>query len=466
METAENYLIKINTYPQSRTLYARSVFKQFFEGRMPEDEFLCMDFVKDKKRVKVIKREGSKNPHHVYFKSLGRLGMIDSRDAEAYEICLPVLYSKTAQEIYSCHPKGTYIVAVKIIPLTQEEINYPGDIDFSSWRELKILELLTDYVSHGINPNLPFLYSYGTCRKTNPRIYENKNLVQEMKNWKKVSKLEKGRDTMDPNQKRQLTRLKNKTREFSTQSLLIFNEIADMDLAHWLDLNAKTMTPGHLESLVFQILAGLESVHDEGLLHLDLHLSNVLVSKTNDVIYYYNVAGESYYIPLEGCGLMKIWDFGRCIPVEHASYDEINRRIKKTYQSIVAYPKANAYEIIDENLEKDLHGYFKYVQSYDAMRILSAISTEVRKLTKRSEILPVLDMMDKMVDDAFEDISTGLLKKSKAEPKGTSQTLIKVHFPEKYRNFPETGILANPGKPFKLSKKDLEIAKKGGKSFM
>ena len=444
---------KTNTYPKARSIYVHHVLAEFFEGRSASDEYLCMDLALgvDGKTTRIIKREGSKNPKHVYFLSLGRLGDFDSRDAEAYKVCLPAVFNGKG---YYCVPGETNIFSVKIIPLTLEEVEFPWDLELASWRELKILEILAQYVENNINPNLPLLISYGICRNTNRKVFQNKNLIQEMRDWHTIKTLEKKEKKLKANDKRRLSRLKSRTREFSNQSLLVFNELASMDLTHFLRNNAKKMSPDELNSIIFQILAGLVSVHDEGIAHLDLHLSNVLIALVMDASYHYKVEGESYYVPLFERS-PRIWDFGRSILKEHGAFSEVSRKAKNTYRSVVASPKAKDEEIIEENLEKNINKYFQYIQSYDVVRICQDIAGETRELSKRKELQPILEKLDRIVDDAFYDIDVNLVSKNAGQPRGKATILIAKYFPE-YREFPKNGHVINSHVPFLLTKDSLE----------
>lgn len=162
--------------------------------------------------------------------------------------------------------------------------------------------------------------------------------------------------------------------------LLLINEKADYDLKYWCSFNR---TLDEWKSCFAQIFFGLWSLQFySGIIHNDLHWSNILVfkiSKGGGWIYQFN--DTKYYIKNEGF-LFVPWDFGMCSIHSHLITSSIKDPISCIdFLKILNTPfwiQKNYHNII---IPKDIISYCNFIQNSDPNHILDILSLSINFLS-------------------------------------------------------------------------------------
>jgi hypothetical protein len=444
--------------------------------------------------LSIVHNRKSKN----YYLVSRRLGDRDSMDGEAYEICKPepkrFYNEKTDLYVLYCNRYKTYIQAVKVVPLTIEEANNINDSKYSTWREIKMLKQATELVLKEHSPNLPMYYTYSICDQSMKEDYDNINILKHFENSENVSQLdlllkEINRIHKDLHGIKQYRELKQNLntiyqkylydftqgidldKRYSNKSVLIFNEISSFDFTHLMESDpAFVLRKEYILPSLFQVLHGLAALNKYyGIVHFDLHLSNVLVTKISTGSFnrwwHYRIGGTDYYIPNQGY-IFKIWDFGRANYIDYDNKSDIKIKTSKQFQRF--------FDFNIEDFEKHLNKTFnktsfrKYLYSFDVYRFFSAyyekliesvsefstkttkskdLSTSVPTVgissssgiskplnvltTKQINILPELSILKKIIDTAFNDIMYNMVntRLRKHVYQGNPANLIKEFFP-------------------------------------
>lgn len=328
------------------------------------------------------------------------------------------------------------------IPLTKADIAAKGDATLgSAWREVKILKILTAALTSRKCPNLPMYYHHATCTHTDTSQFENKNIRASFDKQAKVKALEKkdySAKGLTKIEKSLLKRLRRNTRAYTDQSLIVFNELSDMDLGAWIEESARIASIEQLEVLLFQILAGIKACHSNGIIHFDLHDQNVLVTTIDPGGYYrYLIKGKTYYIPLH-TELPKIWDFGRSLIVGSDSEDRIIKKALDYYDYFIGTFSNEDLDIIRENLGHAFDKYIKYVYSFDVFRICTCMRTGIMTHTARKALVPFIRLIDRIIEDTEYDLYNGLLmERPEGSTRGRPEDVIARYFSKFLKPPPE-----------------------------
>lgn len=391
----------------------------------------------------------------IYYLSIGRLGDKDSLDGEAYRICKPEKKDRPfgPNKVYKawCKPRFSYILAVKVIPLTVEEANDMYNPIYRTWKEIKILKEVTDLFNKGVSQNLPIYYTDTICTDSKLEDYQNENIISYFGNGARVAKMAELIKEIGAI-KEQLTGIKHykdvkkkidsiysrvlkeflsrDTKQYSTKSVLIFNEISDFDFTHLLENYPDfVLRKEYILPTIFQILHGIAAIQEHlGIVHFDLHLSNVLVTKiVPDGYWHYRIDKIDYYIPNQGF-LFKIWDFGRSSYLNTDSPESIKKKISKQFNRFFKFDVASFNKKLNVTFRKS--AFRRYLYSFDVYRFFSAYHAKlIQSIGKMSQTtvstsaltssqsdplntltprrinqLPEIEILKKINDYAFEDI--------------------------------------------------------------
>lgn len=476
----------------------------------------CLKYIPKKGRHQWRRVIVNPNGKPVYYLSIGRLGDRDSLDGEAYRICKPeknerVFGTKNLYEAY-CNFEKSYVLAVKIVPLTIEESNHIHNPMYRTWKEIKILKEVTQLFNNGISQNLPIYYTDLVCPDSRIEDYQNENIISYFKNGQNIQKMAEFIKEINE-LKKQLTGIKHykdikkkidiiykrtlkeflkndikPEKQYSNKSVLVFNEISDFDVTHLLENHPEfVLRREYILPTIFQVLHGIAAIQQHlEIVHFDLHLSNVLVTKVIPGRYWhYRINQTDYYIPNQGF-LFKIWDFGRSSYLHKDKPEGIKKKILKQFGRFFRFNVHDFTKKIDVTFKKA--AFRKYLYSFDVFRFFSAyhsklmqsinemsksssakkISTQTIQTTtstpstniskplstmnpRQINQLPELEILKKINDYAFEDIMYYLISPriKKHTYKGSPQMLIKKFFAE-YTVPPENPKVnvINFGKPF------------------
>lgn len=93
--------------------------------------------------------------------------------------------------------------------------------------------------------------------------------------------------------------------------MLVVNEYADGDLAHYVKKKLNVWTPALVENCVFQTVVGLLALEKYyNMTHNDLHYGNILVHEVQrGGFWHYKINGIDYYVPNLGYVFI-LWDLG------------------------------------------------------------------------------------------------------------------------------------------------------------
>lgn len=458
----------------------------------------------------------------IYYLSTGRLGDRDSLDGEAYRICKPTKTDiPTPKGFYQayCNFRRSYVLAVKVIPLTVEEATHINNSLYRTWKEIKILKEVTQLLLKGVSQNLPIYYTDLICPDSKVGDYQNQNIINYFKNSEQIKKMaELIKEISDV--KKQLTGIKHykdikkkintiyqrtlreflkndikPEKQYSTKSVLVFNEISDFDFTHLLENDPEfVLRREYILPTIFQVLHGIAAIQQKlEIVHFDLHLSNVLVTKVTPTpgrFWHYRINKTDYYIPNQGY-LFKIWDFGRSSYLHKDSPDNIKKKIIKQFSRFFRFNLNDFTKKLDVTFKKA--SFRKYLYSFDVFRFFSAyhskliqsinqlsktksktkisttnyitttasatgttqtVSTSLNSMNPRQiNQLPEVEILKKINDYAFEDIMYYLISPriKKHTYRGGPQMLIKKLFAE-YTvapSNPNKNIL-NYGEPFTI----------------
>jgi hypothetical protein len=295
--------------------------------------------------AELIKRKLSSIPKNSCVNNLagltrlvGRIGT-ESSSGDAFKLCIPVLSTKSARASHASQASQApckYFFAIKSIFQSRSDSENAANKDVAL-REIHIMKEFNKLVERGLCPNLPIMYTAfycGDCATENTAIRnrlepDRLTLDDVVEQFTKQS--EKYLKTYELNRRVLLrTEHHQPENEIKRQALvaslsqtgatlvkivrlpcyIVANELADMDLHHWLDSGYGTLH--NLRNALFQIVMGLLVTQKYlGFVHHDLHTGNVLVNIINPKGHYlYVVNGRPY--PLNNNGfLMRLWDFGK-----------------------------------------------------------------------------------------------------------------------------------------------------------
>jgi hypothetical protein len=469
--------------------------------------------------VKYIPKKGNRGDRRlivsptgkvIYYLSIGRLGNNDSLDGEAYRLCKPEkkdkFNKKTGYYEAWCKYTNTFLFAVKIIPLTIEEAANEYDESIGrTWKEIKILKQLVGLFRKNVSQNIPLYYINTICPDSRIEDYNNTNIINYFKDGEKVEKLaelikEIGeikdqlvgikhyreiKDNIDAIYSHYLEEfLKNNTfkpeKQYSNKSVLIFNEISDFDVTHLLENYPEfVLRREYILPSIFQILYGIATVQKHlELVHFDLHLSNVLVTKIlPNRFWHYRIDKTDYYIPNQGY-LFKIWDFGRAHYLHTDDPNKIKKNILKQFNRFFKFNNNEFNKYLNNTFSKI--AFRKYLYSFDVFRFFSAyyykltqsinemskdnVSSKKTQTTSSTQDplnilnprqinnLPEFEVIKKIIDYSVDDIIYNMVNPriKKHEYNGHPQQLIKKFF-KSYTTAPTDKLqIINFNKPFIL----------------
>jgi len=489
--------------------------KKNLRDQFGKTKHACLKYIpKTKNRAprRVIVGPGGKP---IYYLTIGRLGDHDSLDGEAYKLCIPAKRDKKYKNMYwaYCVLEKTYILAVKVVPLTLDESTHLYNPKYRTWREIKMLREVTKLFMKGITPNVPLYYTSLICNDSRVEDYQNHNIRSYFYNQKTLDHIttmiqEIGKMRKDivgikyyKDVKKQLDKIYRRYLKsflqqsiqpgmaYSNKSVLMFNEISDYDFNHLMNNAPKfILRKEYILPTAFQILHGLAAIqkHTE-IVHFDLHLSNVLVTEViPDEYWHYQVGRTNYYIPNQGY-IFKLWDFGRANYLNVDSQQEIKDKILRQFSRFFRFNAAEYAAALEKTFSKA--EYRRYLYSFDVYRFFSAyhaklmqsitklstkISSKTSKKISETKILtesntetskplhyltsrqinnlPELEILKKIIDAAFEDIMYFMInpKIKKHRYQGNAANLIKKYF-QQYTSPPDhPDLIINYSKPFAL----------------
>jgi len=251
-------------------------------------------------------------------------------------------------------------ISVKKVPITKAELKSPFSKRFllrdnSVWGEVVAYIFCTVLVLAETTQSLPIFYRYYTCKGCS---FVNRNIS--------VAK---------------------------QPCLLIVNELADMDLSHFLKKESHLIKSDLILNCIFQIAQALYTLqYHLGMTHNDLHYGNVLVHKVKPGGYWeYLIDGKRYYLPNLGY-VFVVWDFGKAsIPrklgqpsdEDDTDISRITDNIKYVIKKKGLAISKNVYDVIKfcerNSLETILHTCFaSYTHKVDEDDILQTFNTNRR----------------------------------------------------------------------------------------
>ena len=414
---------------------------------------ICMKYIPETESandaILIMGTKGKK----IYYVATERLGDHDSLDGEAYRICKPQkkrFLTKKGKYNIVCDLAKTYFQAVKIVPLTIEEAQNKNDSRYRTWQEIKMLQQATELVIAGVSQNLPIYYTHAICNDSSKRDYDNRNIINYFENGeyvdqldlliKEINKIRKAlhgikyyRDlkvNLNELYKKHLKEFSEnieigKSQKYSNKSVVIFNEISSYDFNHLMESDPIfILRKEFILPTIFQILHGLAALNKNyGIVHFDLHLSNVLVTKI-DIIekkyWHYRVNKVDYYIPNQGY-IFKIWDFGRANYLEYDNRNDIKHKLIRQLQRFFTFDEDEYIKKLDKTFNKA--SFRKYLYAFDVYRFFSAYyekliesidelntSKNTHLSTGSSSKVAELGKLKEIINLAFKDIMFNMVK--------------------------------------------------------
>lgn len=400
---SSNYLYDISKdyelgYRKARLEETKKRLRSDIEKQKP----ICLKYLpKTESTIDAILITGTGvNSKKVYYVATDRLGDRDSLDGEAYRICKPQKKKSVTKEgkyYIVCNLKKTYFQALKVIPLTIEEAQHLNDSRYRTWREIKMIKQATDLVLSEVSQNLPMYYTHAICNDSLKEDYINQNIVNYFENGENIDQLDvliKGINKIRKelhgikyykDLKTNLNELYKKylkeftgnidiSQKYSNKSVLIFNEVSSFDFNHLMETDPLfVLRKEFILPTIFQILHGLAALNkNHGIIHFDLHLSNVLVTKvdiTEKKYWHYRVGKTDYYIPSQGY-IFKIWDFGRANYIEYDNRNDIKTKIIKQFRRFFKFDEEEYSKNLNKTFNKS--SFRKYLYAFDVYRFFSA----------------------------------------------------------------------------------------------
>mgnify|MGYP006083633961 CR=1 FL=1 len=335
---------------------------------MIRDSFLQL-FKDDFKKVKysdliILYIQGFKEHFNKYIVChLGEIG--GSVDAEAYKFSIQI-------------NNHTLFCALKLIPLVNSESSKIMDLHYKSWKELYILKMIYNLIKNHNCPNVPIIYMYFVCKNCSKEDYLNPNILRFYNNLC----IRKDLKNVKENDKCNILKRMEKKKGFGTSSLCILNELCDNSFKDIITTNyVEDISDTMFYSFIFQIISGIYAVHKIcGICHFDLHGGNILISKIESNGYWlYNINNENYYIANMGY-ILKIWDFGRSMILDHDKFDDIKLQIihqakrffKDPFKTNPKLEKKIFKKLNKENIKIILF-------AFDIWRIISYLYSKIKK---------------------------------------------------------------------------------------
>jgi serine/threonine protein kinase len=411
-----------------------------------------------------------------YFCVLKRLGSTEETSNESYFGEVYKLYFPVNTKINEI--KITNMIACKIIPLSDIDYKNKKNILYDPWRELKILQDITNNIlKKGILPNFSLYYNYFICKDGNVSDYSNINIINKMKIRNVLKKLKIKHDDMKDiiekydtkNRTNQniinsinlkLNLLENELKKYKEDmiknpnpkySLLVLIELEDTTLSKLINPSFKNSytkiflsdeyylakkhknnfyvseiinkRPPHIRnikdkskifawiytnrlliySLLFQIVLGINALKHIGIVHLDLHVDNILIAFNDNPLvkrdikslnyWKYKINGEDYFIPNYGYQC-KLSDFGLSETIE--SFSKRNKHEKReiamfiidklsyfVFTSQEQHRVDNLSEYLEYNIiHKNIKMVFSYLQLFDFIIFIISFISELEYISK------------------------------------------------------------------------------------
>jgi len=262
----------------------------------------------------------------------GRLGG-ESVAAEAHKVCRPYVCKNAG----GCNcAEDSVRLAVKLIPFGSDipgsarsayrlivgqhrGFHDPAVLMKVNWEhgvEITAMTLLNELVLQGICPNLPLMFRYficDTCDLVNKALM-NRDVAWTREYQKVYNKTHPTEELYSPTIGDVQEKIKELDEPLKNPCIVVVNELANGgDLQDWLPKVAETIRPEEVQSMAFQIIAGLYAMKKYfNMRHFDLHSGNVLIHNLphKDGVLKYHIDDVDYYVPTYG-RLFVIWDFGR-----------------------------------------------------------------------------------------------------------------------------------------------------------
>jgi len=433
-----------------------------------DSDSICIKKIKDKKVLINLKKDKE------YFGVLKRLGSKEETSNESYFGEVYKLYFPMDIDKKKINRENQ--VACKIIPLSDIDYKNKNNILYDPWRELFILQEITDKIlSKSLLPHFSLFYYNFICKDGNVSDYSNINIINKMKIRNILKKLKNKHDDMieiietyntknrtnqniinniniklnilngelnkysydiikNPNPKYSLLVLieledstlskiiypslkneyskilkideinisKKQKNDFYTKEIL---KNTNMDIIkknpkmfHWIYTNRLFMY-----SILFQISMGINGLNNLGIVHLDLHIDNILISlndkplilKDNKALDYWNyeINGQEYLIPNYGYQC-RLSDFGLSETIE--SFKKRKKEDKKEIAMFIidklSYFVFTSQEqrkisnvsnnIIHNIINHDTTNVFKYFKLFDFIILLISLISELEYISK------------------------------------------------------------------------------------
>lgn len=411
--------------------------------------------------------------NQLYFNAIKHLKAKDAKDSmdgEAHTICF--LEKKGNSVDPNCSPTAT-ICAVKVAPLTVNEETNQNNISYPAWREIEILKLCTVIVLKNQVPNLPVYYGHFICNKTDPTTFKNTNIQNFYRNQDTVDKI--AEDVSDIRERlEKIVRLKmfghlrddletpldeieqildkyfDSGAQYSKSSVLIVNELCDYDFKALLPKYISKKMFKTIDDLTFQILAGAYMLNKYGVIHMDLHHGNILVTvmpSETDTFIHYTYNNTNFYVPPNNA-LMKIWDFGRSCFWKTDKQTVIKKVIQTGKRYFEDFYTKNLSSI-KSNLETNYEKCIPLLFSIDTFRYLIMLRKSISMSETSVEQKKYLTRIEKMERLATHDL-TKKLARGIFTPQGNSGCLIEKFFTNLKKKPPKNSQIYN-NTPFTLS---------------
>lgn len=431
--------------------------KQLQHIKNIDNESICLRKKKGKKGEKIIINVGNKI---IYYGIEKRLGTDETETknesyyGEVYKLYYP--HNKKINRDY---------LAGKIIPLTDFDFNNKHDYLLSnSWKELFIMKKLSSNIlEKKLCPNFSFYYGYFICSDGNLDDYDNKNILRRMQLRNFLEDINEQYNSLKIvvddylfatkrintlvnkiNFKVKTLGEEIKKHKFSIEypnskyNLITLIELENSDLYHTLETThlfvkkvynynkrsgyndplfedyinkynlyqPQSIINGYTNlififSLIFQVIFAIDAMNNVGIIHLDLHIRNILISyndqlnNENNVEYWsYKVNNQEYLIPNYGI-MCKIADFGLSEPLERfekrkaISKRKLAEDVIDKLSHFVFSPKEEkeindaAGNIINNFVKGDPKILFYYMKYFDITIFLISLIHELKYIIKK-----------------------------------------------------------------------------------
>ncbi len=219
---------------------------------------------------------------------------------------------------FSCNNCNKLIIGQKVMTLNYNQLKEYNNIIHYQWKEILINKIVTEIIYNMISPSFAMFIDWFLIKKSNRFIYDNENIYNKVLASDKskeliyhINSIKDGfTDMYNKKRTKILAKLIKKFKQsmeliennilMSDVSICLISEYAGQSLYQYLLQNKEIYTNLYdFQKYIFEILYGLYILNIKGIIHGDLHLSNILLNEkhtindiNNHVIYNLNLDKE------------------------------------------------------------------------------------------------------------------------------------------------------------------------------